>query len=82
VSDQLPTRAFTDQQIEKLASLHPTNYWIPSSSISSASIHRGVTTSKLRMKLADGRQITLLWLRNDPAEAELRSVLPAWGVDL
>jgi hypothetical protein len=82
VSGQLPTHAFTDEEIDKLANAHRTNRWIPSSSISSASIHRGATTSRLSLKLTDGTQMKLLWLRRDPAEAELRSALTGWGVHL
>jgi hypothetical protein len=82
VSGPLPTQVFTEEEIDRLASAHSTNRWIPSSSISSASIYRGATTSRLNLGLADGMGIKLLWLRRDPAEAELRSALAAWNVDL
>jgi hypothetical protein len=78
----LPARPFTDAEIDQLASVHPTNRWVPSSSIRSASLHRGATTSRLSVKLNDGSKIKLLWLRRDPAEAELRSALTFWGIDL
>jgi hypothetical protein len=82
VSGPPATQVFTDEEIDQLAKAHKTNRWITSSSITSASIHCGVTTSRLSLKLTDETQIKLLWLRRDPAEAELRSALTGWGVDL
>jgi hypothetical protein len=82
VSGELPTREFSEDEIAKLAKKHVTNYWIPSSSIVAASLRRGVTASRLSMRLADGRNVKLLWLPGDPAEGELRSALTSWGVEL
>lgn len=82
VSGELPTKAFNDDQIDDLSRKHQTNYWIPSSSIVAASLRRGATMSRLSMRLRDGREVTLLWLRGDPAEGELRAALTGWGVDL
>jgi hypothetical protein len=82
VSAPLPTRAFTDDEIGRLASAHRTNCWIASSSISSASIRRGLLASRLSLELTDRSQLKLFWLRHDPAEPQLRAALTGWGFDL
>jgi hypothetical protein len=74
-----PTRVFAEEEIARLADARSTNLWIPASSIVSSSFRRGAMTSRLGLKLADGREIKLLWLRRDPAERELRSALEEWG---
>jgi hypothetical protein len=76
----LLTRAFAEEEIPILANAHSTNLWIPSSSIVSTALRRGATTSSLGLKLTDGREIKLLWLRRDPAEQALRSALAEWGL--
>jgi hypothetical protein len=75
-----PTRLFADEEIARVADAHSTNLWIPASSIVSSSFRRGPMTTRLRVKLSDGREVKLLWLRHDPAERELRSVLAEWEV--
>lgn len=82
VSTPLPTRSFTDEEIGRLASSHRTNRWIASSSISSASIRRGMLASTLTLKLTNGSRLKLFWLRRDLAESELQSALASWGFDL
>src|SRR4051794_18176485 len=43
----LPTRDFADKEIGELANTHGTNRWVAASLMDSASLHRGLTTSRL-----------------------------------
>jgi len=56
-------RHFDMTEINELLSRKRTNHWIPWTQIRGASLRGGLITGRLRLKLADGRSVKLLWMR-------------------
>jgi hypothetical protein len=75
VRPPLPVRSFAPDEPGELARGHRTNVWIRWSEVASADLRRGLTTTRLGLTLADGGTHKLLWLRGEPADAEVGQVL-------
>jgi hypothetical protein len=60
-----PTRSFTTGEVEGILSGGRRNRWITWTSISNATLKRGVLDSSLHLELSDGRREKFLWLRID-----------------
>ncbi len=53
--------------------------WFPRDEIESAHLRRGVFNSRLGVRMADGRNLKLLWLKSDRAAFDaLEEVLQEW----
>jgi hypothetical protein len=50
-------------EINELLARKRTNHWIPWAQIRGASLRGGLITGRVRLKLADGRSVKLLWMR-------------------
>jgi hypothetical protein len=80
LAGDLPTRDFSDEEIENVVRAHRTNHWIPASDIVFASMRRGPLSSRLTVRLASGEQVKLLWLKREPARDELLCAFTSWNI--
>jgi hypothetical protein len=78
----LPMRDFGDEEIEEIVRTHRTNHWIQASDVLSASMRRGPLSTRLSLTLAGGEQVKFLWLRREPARAELICAFKSWDITL
>jgi len=60
-----PTWSFTTEEVETILSSGRRNRWITWTSISHATLKRGLLDSSLHLELSDGRREKFLWLRID-----------------
>jgi hypothetical protein len=72
-------RDFEPGEPERIGA-QPHNLWIPAFALTGAQIRLGLTAGRLRLSLADGRTIKLLWPKQDRADQPLRAALGRWGV--
>jgi hypothetical protein len=80
VSGEPRSQEFVDGEIERIVARGGTNLWIQADQIRGADIHVGLMTSRMKVHMADGHRIKLLWLRGDRAERPLTKALSSWGV--
>ena len=52
--------------------------WIPAKSIRTASLRRGITTGRLKLGLANGRNVKLLWVRSVLTYRSIQDALRGW----
>lgn len=52
--------------------------WIPAQSIRTASLRRGITTGRLKLGLANGRSVKLLWVRSVLTHRSVEDALRSW----
>lgn len=76
------TRTFSVAELAAVKQAHRTNRSIPAESISSASLRRGLMTTRLALRLVDGTRIKLLWVKGEPADTEVPLALATWGISL
>lgn len=75
-------RRFDAETFERLI-IGRKHLWIPREHIRKAYLHHGIATDRLRLKLAGGRSVKLLWLPVDGALQPLQATLREWiGSDL
>jgi hypothetical protein len=79
--DDIPKSRLTDAEILDIEREHETNVLVRRDEITSASLRRGIVSSRLRLELLDGRKIKLYWLKADPAYDLLRPILRDWLAD-
>ena len=79
-SDVVLVREFSEDERQRLAAEHKTNLWARADEVRTASLHRGLTTDRLRLSLADGRSVKLLMSKSDDAYQPLQAALGRWGI--
>ena len=52
--------------------------WIPAQSIRTASLRRGITTGRLKLGLANGRTVKLLWVKSVLTHRSIQDALRSW----
>jgi hypothetical protein len=72
-------RAMLDEaDVSRLAESHPGNVWVRQEDIVRARLWRGIVQGRLRLQLANGRRIKLLFAVQDRADVPLRQALRGW----
>jgi hypothetical protein len=79
VSNEPEVDELDEMELEQRRHL-PKSLWIEASNIASADLRKGLITSRLVVRLRDGRTHKLLWLKADLAAVALRNALVTWGV--
>lgn len=74
---RVPSAQMDAEEIPELATARRYR-WIPRDQVSEARLRKGLFADRLKVALADGSRIKLLWLKRDPAYAALRPVLGEW----
>lgn len=64
-ADNRPLILIGSETIERLVRSHRTNRWIPKQEIGEARFHRGITTSRVLIRMRDGASVKLLWPKLD-----------------
>lgn len=77
VGEPLPEALFSDADLTRVTSAHPSNKVINFDAVARARLVRGVTADALRLAMRDGTRHKLLWLPRDPAYRVLIATLPA-----
>jgi hypothetical protein len=71
-------QTFDPVDIEKLVAKSHSNVWVPRETIVTASLRRGIITSRLAMDLSHGRRIKFLWRRPEGDFDFVRDTLERW----
>ena len=73
--DPLPAKTFEPGERERGAAMHRTNLFVDWNDVRDAQLRRGVLCGRLRMRMVDGTERKLLWLRSDHADEPLAATL-------
>ena len=66
------------EEINDAVRAHPKNLWLPKAQLMGAGLRRGLLTTVLQLKLADGTSKKLLMMRADDSYRQLESQLERW----
>ncbi|HWL33414.1 MAG TPA: hypothetical protein VNP89_07395 [Gaiellaceae bacterium] len=75
VPHELPAKTFEPEEREHAVGAHRTNLFIDWNDVREAQLRRGLLCGRLRVKLVNGTERKLLWLRSDHADEPLTATL-------